>query len=470
VILAHSEIEAMYAYLGMVLHGEMIQALFTGLKPLVFLFLIIGIVWAIGSMMIRGRANTILLYILLAVTSLVLLKQTMVADSQALITGKSGSTIANANSAARVNTIFFAVVRSFDAVLSSMINILDRGFGRNVAFGNAPFASTRGMMWAMAQTMDDAETIREAGKFLNQCLGPAETRLQNSNQKGSISGIFGGLGDLVNRPDDQAAANTRAALQEIIPVDGPATCLEWANQIKVRFGTWLDSRRTLVAEKLTQLSEAQVNDVLTLALFTAATRLYNGYQSQGAGQGLVPETPGPGSEDFRAGIFERASRWVGGATGSLLDLLGSGIVDFVRGLMQTVVPTVQGWLIMLLYGFFPFGVVISLLPGMHARVIDYLGAIWWVKSWTLFLGLISHLLEALYGVSGGFTLTDDFALSGSGLVNLTNNVAWVYLFLVILTPIVSYTLFFGRLGNLASLRFRFVGLSTLARAGTQAVR
>ena len=70
--------------------------------------------------------------------------------------------------------------------------------------------------------------------------------------------------------------------------------------------------------------------------------------------------------------------------------------------MQTIVPTIQGWLIMLLYGFFPFGVIISLLPGMHARVIDYLGAIWWVKSWTLFLGLISHLLEALYGVSGGF--------------------------------------------------------------------
>ena len=109
---------------------------------------------------------------------------------------------------------------------------------------------------------------------------------------------------------------------------------------------------------------------------------------------------------------------------------------------------------MLLYGFFPFGVIISLLPGMHARVIDYLGAIWWVKSWTLFLGLISHLLEALYGVSGGFTLTDDFALSGTGLVNLTNNVAWAYLFLVILTPFISYTLFFGKLGNLASLRFQ----------------
>ncbi len=469
-ILAHSELEAMYAYLGMVLQGEMIQALFTGLKPLVFLLLIIGIVWAIGSMMVRGRANAILLYILLAVASLVLLKQTMVADSQALITGKSGSTIANANSSARVNTIFFAVVRSFDAVLSSLINILDRGFGRNVAFANAPFASTRGMMWAMAQTMDDAETIREAGKFLNQCFGPVETRLQNSNQKGSISGIFGGLGDLVNRPNDQAAANTRAALQEIVPVDGPATCLEWANQIKSRFGTWLDNRKTLLTDKLTQLSDAQANDVLTLALFTAATRLYNGYQSQGAGQGLVPETSGPGSEDFRAGLFERASRWLGGATGSLLGLLGSGIVDFVRGFMQTIVPTIQGWLIMLLYGFFPFGVIISFLPGMHARVIDYLGAIWWVKSWTLFLGLISHLLEALYGVSGGFTLTDDFVLAGTGLVNLTNNVAWAYLFLVILTPIVSYTLFFGRLGNLASLRFRFVGLSTLARAGTQVVR
>jgi hypothetical protein len=469
VILAHSELEAMYAYLGMVLQGEMIQALFTGLKPLVFLLLIIGIVWAIGSMMVRGQAHAILFYLILAVASLVLLKQTMVADTQALITGRSGSTIAQSSTGARVNTIFFAVVRAFDAVLSSLMKILDRGFGKNVAFETAPFASTRGMMWAMAQTMDDAETIREAGRFLNQCLGPAETSLQNSNLKGSISGIFGGLGALVNRPDDQAAANTRAALQQIVPVDGPATCLEWADQIKSRFGSWLDSRKTLVTEKLPQLGAAQVNDVLTLALFTAATRLYNSYQSQGAGQGLVPESSGGGEEERRASLFERASRWLGGAAGTLVGLLGGGIVDFVRGLMQTIVPTIQGWLIMLLYAFFPFGVVISLLPGMHARAIDYFGAIWWVKSWTLFLGLISHLLEALYGISGGFTLTDEFALAGSGLVNLTNNVAWAYLFLIILTPVVSYALFFGRLANLAALRFRFVGLSALTRIGTRVV-
>ena len=468
-ILAVSDLEAMYAYLGMALQGEMIQALFTGLKPLVFLLLIIGVVWGIGSMMIRGRAQTVLLYLILSVASLVLLKQTMVADTQALITGKSGSSIAQANAGARVNTIFFAVVRAFDAVLSSMINILDRGFGKNVAFEKAPFASTRGMMWAMAQVMDDATTIRETGNFLSQCLGPTEAKLQDSNQQGSISGIFGGLGDLVSRPDDQATANTRAALQEIVPVGGPATCLDWANQIKSQFGTWLDSRKTLLTEKLPQLGDTQVNDVLTLALFTSATRLYNSYQSQGAAQGLVPESPGGGEEERRASVFEQASRWLGGAAGTLVSLLGGGIVDFVRGFMQTIVPTIQGWLIMLLYGFFPFGVVLSLLPGMHARVIDYLGAIWWVKSWTLFLGMISHLLEALYGVSGGFTLTDEFALAGTGLVNLTNNVAWAYLFLVILTPMISYTLFFGRLGNLASLRFRFVGLSTLTRVGSRVV-
>lgn len=469
-ILAHSELEAMYAYLGMVLQGEMIQALFTGLKPLVFLLLIIGVVWGIGSMMVRGRAHTVLLYLVLAVASLVLLKQTMVADTQALITGKTGSAIAQASAGARVNTLFFAVVRAFDAALSSLINILDRGFGKNVAFQTAPFATARGMMWAMAQVMDDADTIREAGRFLNQCLGPTEAKLQDGNLKGSISGIFGGLGDLVNRPDDQATANTRAALQEIVPVDGPATCLEWAGQIKSRFGSWLDSRKTLVTDKLPQLAGAQVNDVLTLALFTAATRLYNGYQSRGAAQGLVPPDAGPGDEGpVRGNIFEQASRWLGGAAGTLVSLLGGGIVDFVRGFMQTIVPTIQGWLIMLLYGFFPFGVVISLLPGMHTRVIDYFGAIWWVKSWTLFLGLISHLLEALYGISGGFTLTDEFALAGTGLVNLTNNVAWAYLFLIILTPVVSYALFFGRLGNLAALRFRFVGLSALTRIGTRVV-
>src|SRR6266508_3116443 len=206
----------------------MIQALFIGLKPLVFFLLIIGVVWGIGSMMIRGRAHVVLLYLILTVASLVLLKQTMIADTQTLITKRSSSTVAQASAGARVNTIFFAVVRAFDAVLSSMINILDRSFGKNVAFETTPFASTRGMMWAMAQTMDDAETIREAGRFLRQCLGPAEASLQNSNLKGSISGIFGGLGDLVHRSDDQAAAHTRAVLQEIVPVAGPSTCLEWA--------------------------------------------------------------------------------------------------------------------------------------------------------------------------------------------------------------------------------------------------
>jgi hypothetical protein len=307
VILAHSELEAMYAYLGMVLQGEMIQALFTGLKPLVFLLLIIGIVWSIGSMMVRGRAHAILFYLILAVASLVLLKQTMIADTQALITGRSGSTVAQASAGARVNTIFFVVVRAFDAVLSSLINILDRGFGRNVAFETTPFASTRGMMWAMAQTMDDAETIREAGRFLSQCLAPAETTLQNANLNGSISGIFGGLGGLVNRPDDQAVANTRAALQQIVPVDGPATCLEWADQIKSRFGTWLDNRRTLLTEKLPQLPDPQVSDVLTLALFTAATRLYNSYQAQGAAQGLVPDSgPDPGGDIRTGNVFEQA--------------------------------------------------------------------------------------------------------------------------------------------------------------------
>ena len=40
----------------------------------------------------------------------------------------------------------------------------------------------------------------------------------------------------------------------------------------------------------------KVGDVLTLALFTSATRLYNSYQSQGAGQGLVPENSGGGEE------------------------------------------------------------------------------------------------------------------------------------------------------------------------------
>ena len=117
-------------------------------------------------MMVRGRAHAILLYILLRGC----VSGSAQTDHGCRFAGSDHGKIRfnprpMRTARARVNTIFFAVVRAFDAVLSSMINILDRGFGRNVAFANAPFASTRGMMWAMAQTMDDAETIREAGNF-----------------------------------------------------------------------------------------------------------------------------------------------------------------------------------------------------------------------------------------------------------------------------------------------------------------
>ena len=69
-------------------------------------------------------------------------------------------------------------------------------------------------------------------------------------------------------------------------------------------------------------------------------------------------------------------------------------------------------------------------------------------------------------------LTDEFALAGTGLVNLTNNVAWAYLFLVVLTPMISYTLVLRQIGKSRSLRFRFVGLGamrTVTNMGTRAV-
>ena len=53
---------------------------------------------------------------------------------------------------------------------------------------------------------------------------------------------------------------------------------------------------------------------------------------------------------------------------------------------------------------------------------------------------------------------------------MTNNMAWMYIFFVLLTPLISYALFFGRLGGLASLRFRFVGLGMVMQAGRMAAR
>jgi hypothetical protein len=109
---------------------------------------------------------------------------------------------------------------------------------------------------------------------------------------------------------------------------------------------------------------------------------------------------------------------------------------------------------------------------MQMKVLDYLGAIWWVKSWTLFLGLISHVLEALYRIRGGTVRTGEtaeFVSQGVGLLTMTNNMAWMYIFLVFLTPFISYMLFFGRLGGLAYMRFRFVGLGMVTRAGRAAM-
>ena len=287
---------------------------------------------------------------------------------------------------------------------------------------------------------------------------------------GKHLGYLRRLGDLVNRPDDPGTANTRAALQEIVPVDGPATCLEWANQIKSRFGTWLDNRRTLLTEKLPQLADAQVNDVLTLALFTAATRLYNSYQSQGAGQGLVPEGPGPGGEDFRASKSFRAGfPFVGPGSRVIGESIRRRHRRFCARLHADDCPDYPG-----LADYAPLR-VLSIRRGHQSsagnactghRLLrrDLVGEE---------LDVVSRVdqspARSAVWVSGGFTLTDEFALAGTGLVNLTNNVAWAYLFLVILTPVISYALFFGRLGNLAALRFRFVGLSTLTRIGTRVV-
>jgi len=475
-IFAHNSLEAMYAYLGMALQGEILQGLFGELRVVFVLFFIVGLLWSTSVMMFRGEASKVLLYLVLALAAIALLGRTIVVDSQALMTGQSGSQLAGADAGARVNVVFYGVVRAYDAVLYGLVKILDRGFGRETMFMTTPFATARGMMWASGQEIDDAATIREVSRFLDNCLGPTEARLQDADQRGSISGIFGGLGSLVGRADDNdpAVGYTRAAMREIVPVAGPSSCDEWAQLIKGRFGTWLDERRTILTRVMPQLNEGQIQDITTMALFTAATRLYDQYQSQGISGGLVPGGSDPGGEPVRSGnIFERFTRGAGDVIGRVIGSIGEVIIDFARGLMNTIVPAIQGWLIMILYAFFPIGVLISLLPGMYMKVLDYLGAIWWVKSWTLFLGLISHVLEALYRVRGGTVRigeTAEFVSQGVGLLTVTNNMAWMYIFFVLLTPLISYALFFGRLGGLASLRFRFVGLGMVMQAGRMAAR
>jgi len=474
-VFAHNSLEAMYAYLGMALQGETLQGLFGELRAVFVLFFIVGLLWFTSLMMVRGEASKVLLYLVLALAAIALLGRTIVVDSQALMTGQSGSQLAGADAGARVNVVFYGVVRAYDAVLYGLVKILDRGFGRETTFMTTPFATARGMMWASGQEIDDAATIREVSLFLDNCLGPTEARLQDADQRGSISGIFGGLGSLVGRPDDSdpAVDNTRAAMREIVPVAGPSSCDAWAQLIKGRFGTWLDQRRAILTRIMPQLNKGQIQDITTMALFTAATRLYDQYQSQGISGGLVPESSDPNEVQRRANIFERFARGAGDVVGRLIGSVGEVIIDFARGLMNTIVPVIQGWLIMILYAFFPIGVLISLLPGMHMKVFDYLGAIWWVKSWTLFLGLISHVLEALYRVRGGTVRigeTAEFVSQGVGLLTVTNNMAWMYIFFVLLTPLISYALFFGRLGGLASLRFRFVGLGMVMQAGRMAAR
>jgi len=474
-VFAHNSLEAMYAYLGMALQGEILQGLFGELRAVFVLFFIVGLLWSTSVMMFRGEASKVLLYLVLALAAIALLGRTIVVDSQALMTGQSGSQLAGADAGARVNVVFYGVVRAYDAVLYGLVRILDRGFGRGTTFMTTPFATARGMMWASGQEIDDAATIREVSLFLDNCLGPTEARLQDADQRGSISGIFGGLGSLVAKPDDSdpAVGNTRAAMRGIVPVAGPSSCDEWAQLIKGRFGTWLDERRAILTRVMPQLNEGQIQDITAMALFTAATRLYDQYQSQGISGELAPGRSNPNEEQWRGNILERFAQGAGDVVGRLIGSIGEVIIDFARGLMNTIVPAIQGWLIMILYAFFPIGVLISLLPGMHMKVLDYLGAIWWVKSWTLFLGLISHVLEALYRVRGGTVRigeTAEFVTQGVGLLTVTNNMAWMYIFFVLLTPLISYALFFGRLGGLAYLRFRFVGLGMVMQAGRMAAR
>ena len=82
-VFAHNSLEAMYAYLGMALQGEILQGLFGELRVVFVLFFIIGFLWFTSLMMFRGEASKILLYLVFALAAIALLGRTMVVDSQA---------------------------------------------------------------------------------------------------------------------------------------------------------------------------------------------------------------------------------------------------------------------------------------------------------------------------------------------------------------------------------------------------
>lgn len=468
---AHTNLEAQYAYLGMALQGNFIDGLFGPMRAVFALFLIIGLLWATASMALRGEASRVLVYLVFFVATFALLspKMLMTADTRALMTGESGSKLAKVDGGARVNTLFFAVVRGMCAVRDGLLSIMDTTFGRNVGFKTGAFAMQRGMSWAFTQEVDDAALKSRIHAFFEQCLGPTEAKLQEENKAGSIFGYFGNLGDLIGLAASQEDQNTVDGMANV-PLTGTGTattCQQESLQIKSLWQPWTNLRKEILTEKLGQvLNEAQINEITGTALYAAAVKSYRDAQA-GVGQGLMP-APAPGQEETQASLWSNPAGWLGQKFGNIVSAFGEVFLDFIRGLMTTVVPAIQGWAVMILYAVFPIVALTSLLPGMHLKIVDYFGAVWWVHSWTFFLGVISHILEALYGLRGGSfgSLTE----LGSANTELARNAAWIYLFLVTLTPFVSYTLFFGRLGNLAGLRFRFVGLGRVLGTGVVATR
>lgn len=468
---AQTNLEAQYAYLGMALQGNFIDGLFGPMRAVFALFLIIGLLWATASMALRGEASRVLLYLVFFVVTFALLspKMLMTADTRALMTGEPGSKLAKVDGGARVNTIFFAVVRGMCAVRDGLLSIMDTTFGRNVGFKTGAFAMQRGMSWAFVQVMDDAAVKSRIHAFFDQCLGPTEAKLQEGNKAGSVFGYFGNLGDLVGLAASQEDQNTIDAMANV-PFMGVSTstnCAQESLEIKSLWQPWIKLRKEILTEKLGHaLNEAQIHEITAAGLYAAAIKSYQDVQS-GVSQGLLPGSS-RGEEETQASFWDSPGAWIGQKFGNIASAFGEVFLDFIRGLMSTVVPAIQGWAVMILYAVFPIVALMSLLPGMHLKIVDYFGAVWWVHSWTFFLGVISHILEALYGLRGGAfgSLTE----LGSANTELVRNAAWIYLFLVTLTPFVSYMLFFGRLGNLAGLRFRFVGLGRVVGGGVVATR
>lgn len=500
-----TQIEALYTYYGLVLQGVFIKALFGGgtLSALVKLALIAGIMITFWKFGMTGKLTVTIFYLIYVIAVLILVRQVSNPVSifitsngttlEKVVQGVKSGPLSTVTGSAQANSLFLIVANGMIKVRNALINLVGTVMGNNADFTKGPFANMEAMTQAINFKIDQSDINGDVDTLFQQCYHhAAQIYVKNGRTLGPNEMFAGYLGtpdlaeNIQSDPVWQEAFNvqvlkppegllpspfpnfTQGLIGKVLdvkpPPPPPSGKYEKCSEVSKAMGQWIKSYvdqkfPKLIARSKKIMSQDQTDQaMISAALHVAETSFTQGSVAMGAmGMGgpgsLVVSGPNFGGDD----ITKRIGDWVAG----LVSGPAEGAVKAVLAFLFNLIPTIQGWAIMIVYALFPLIVVLSLLPGLHFKILDWLGALWWVHSWPFFWALLDGFYNLTQTMASQNT---SFWSDASKIDALYSMSTWVLVFLSAMTPFISYMIFFGSIANLASLRFSFIGSGALMRA------